>query len=153
MKRVFKTTLILGIFMAGVSGIEAQEKNDSAINMMMEDPQTREQVYNAIADDSEMKKEMMQRMMREAKKDSASCNMMGNMMMKDGHMRDMMMEKMMDGASKDDGMGKKMCMMMMEDGKMMQMMDNMKKEKSMAPGKRNDKSTKKGHNSQMHKNN
>ncbi|WP_156100665.1 hypothetical protein [Gillisia sp. Hel_I_29] len=142
---------VLGIVMLGTIGLQAQEK-DSAMKMMMQDNQKKEQVYTAIMENPELKKEMMQRMMKDAKKDSTSCKMMGDMMMKDGHMKDMMMGEMMDGASEDDGMCKKMCMMMMDNDKMMNMMDKMKDEKSMAPKNKNDKSIKKGHNMEMHKN-
>jgi len=155
MKKVLRTALLTGVFMIGAIAIQAQEKNDTAMKKMLQDDQKKEKVYSAIMDDPEMKKEMMQRMMKEAKKDSTSCKMMGNMMMKDGHMQDMMMGKMMDGASKDDGMCKKMCMMMMKDGKMMKMMDNMKEKdgKSMGSKEKMGASNQEEHNSQMHKNN
>ncbi|WP_375587303.1 hypothetical protein [Flagellimonas aurea] len=151
MKNLIKnaiTVLVLAVTMS--TSLYAQDTKE--MSKMMQNEQKKEQVYTAIMQDPELKKEMMQRMMKDAKKDSTSCKMMGDMMMKDGHMKDMMMGKMMDGASEDDGMCKKMCMMMMDNDKMMNMMDKMKDEKSKSPKKRNDASIKKGHNMKMHKN-
>src|SRR5665811_1189532 len=107
MKNLMKNTitvLVLAVTMS--TGLYAQD--NKKMSKMMGDDQKKEQVYTAIMQDPELKKEMMQRMMKDAKKDSTSCEMMGDMMMKDGHLKDMMMGKMMDGASEDDGMCKKM---------------------------------------------
>ncbi|SDR67976.1 hypothetical protein SAMN04487764_0210 [Gillisia sp. Hel1_33_143] len=150
MKNLIKNTiavLVLAVIMS--TSLYAQENKE--MSKMMKDNQKKEQVYTAIMENPELKKEMMQRMMKDAKKDSTSCKMMGDMMMKDGHMQDMMMGKMVDGAAEDDGMCKMMCMKMMDNDKMMNMMDKMKEEKSMSPKNKNDKSIKKGHNMEMHK--
>jgi len=150
MKNLIKNTiavLVLAVIMS--TSLYAQDNKE--MSKMMKDNQKKEQVYTAIMENPELKKELMQRMMKDAKKDSTSCKMMGDMMMKDGHMKDMMMGKMVDGAAEDDGMCKMMCMKMMDNDKMMNMMDKMKEEKSMSPKNKNDKSIKKGHNMEMHK--
>ena len=151
MKNLMKNTITV-LILAVTMSTSLYAQDIKKVSKMMENEEKKEQVFTAIMQDPELKKEMMQRMMKDAKKDSTSCNMMGEMMMEDGHMQDMMMGKMMDGASKDDGMCKKMCMMMMDNDKMMNMMDKMKDEKSNSP-KKNDASIKKGHNMKMHKNN
>jgi len=134
MKNLVKNTIAI-IVVAVTMSTSLYAQDTKEMSKMLQDNQKKEQVYTAIMQDPELKKEMMQRMMKEAKKDSTSCKMMG----------DMMMGKMMDEAAEDDGMCKKMCM------KMMNMMDKMKDEKSMDPKNKNDKSIKKGHNMEMHK--
>lgn len=136
MKNLVKNTIaILVVAVTMSTSLYAQDTKE--MSKMLEDNQKKEQVFTAIMQDPELKKEMMQRMMMDAKKDSTSSKMMGDMMMEDGDMKNMMMGKMMDGAAKDDGMCKKMCMMMMDNDKMMNMMDKMKDEKSMAPKNKN----------------
>lgn len=150
MKNLVKNIIaILVVAVTMSTSLYAQDTKE--MSKMLEDNQKKEQVFTAIMQDPELKKEMMQRMMMDAKKDSTSSKMMGDMMMEDGDMKNMMMGKMMDGAAKDDGMCKKMCMMMMDNDKMMNMMDKMKDEKSMAPKNKKDKSIKKG-NMKMDKN-
>ncbi|MDT0642531.1 hypothetical protein RM553_06760 [Zunongwangia sp. F363] len=145
--------IITVLVLAVTTSTSLYAQDNKKISKMMENEEKKEQVFTAIMQDPELKKEMMQHMMKDAKKDSTSCNMMGEMMMKDGHMQEMMMGKMMDGAAKDDGMCKKMCMMMMDNDKMMNMMDKMKDKKSMDSMNKNEKSVEKDHNMEMHQNN
>ena len=123
---IIKNTLTaLAVAVMISTNLYAQDNKETS--KMLKDKQKKEQVFSAILQDPDLKKEMMQRMMKDAEKDSSSCKMMGSMMMDDDHMQDMMMSNMMDKAGEDDGMCKKMCMMMMDNDKMMNMMDKMKK--------------------------
>ncbi len=130
------------------TNLYAQDNKEAS--KMLEDKQKKEQVFSAILQDPDLKKEMMQRMMKDVEKDSSSCKMMGSMMMGDDHMMDMMMSNMMDKAGEDDGMCKKMCMMMMDSDKMMDMMDTMKKDQPNDGGGKKTKSNKKDHLDSMH---
>lgn len=138
MRNLIKHSLILGIVLASTFNLQAQDKTGTA--EMLQNKEKKEEVFKAIVENPELKKEMMQHMMSNAEKDSASCKMMGNMMMDDAHMMDMMMNGMMEKAESDDGMCKKMCMMMMDNDKMMNMMDEMKGKKSKEGEKKEEKS-------------
>lgn len=129
MKTIIKNTIVALIVAIMIStNLYAQDNKEAS--KMLKDKQKKEQVFSAILNDPGLKKEMMQRLMKDAEKDSSSCEMVGKMMMDDDHMQDMMMCSMMDKANEDDPMCKKMCMMMMDNDKMMNMMDNMKDKKS-----------------------
>ena len=139
MKRFIKFSLLTGIVLVSIFNSDLQAQDKSEAQAMLQNKEKKEQVFNAIIDNPELKKEMMQRMMKSAKKDSSACEMMSNMMMDDNHMMDMMMSGMMDKAESDDGMCKKMCMMMMESDKMMNMMDGMKDKKQKGRKENNEK--------------
>ena len=139
MKTILKNTIAaLSIAVMISSNLYAQDSKEAS--EILKDKQKKEQVFSAILENPKLKNEMMQRIMSIAEKDSASCKMMGNMMMDDTHMMDMMMSGMMDKAESDDRMCKKMCMMMMVNDKMMNMMDEMKDKKSKGGVKQMEKS-------------
>jgi hypothetical protein len=139
MKNLVKNILPALIVSVMLISTNLNAQDNKEVSTMLEDKQKKEQVFSAIMQDPDLKKEMMKRMMKDAKNDSSSCKMMGNMMMDDEHMQDMMMSSMMDKAGEDDGMCKKMCMMMMDNDKMMNMMDKMK---SHPPKNKDDKTGK-----------
>ena len=144
MKTIIKSTVAaLTVVVMISTSLYAQDNIEAS--KMLKDMQKKEQVFNAILQDSVLKKEMMQRMMKDAEKDSTTCKMMGSMIMDDDHMQDMMMSNMMDKAGEDDGMCKKMCMMMMDNEKMMNMMDKMKMDQINDEEDKKTKSNKKVH--------
>ncbi|GAB3833319.1 hypothetical protein GCM10028895_52220 [Pontibacter rugosus] len=105
---------------------------------VLQDEKRTEQIFSTILNDQELKSELMGRMMAEgngsgmvrhmmqaAEGDTATCRMIGSMMMENPHMMDMMMGSMMDKAEGDDAMCQKMCRMMMDSDKMKGMMQQM----------------------------
>lgn len=149
MKTIIKNT-VAALTVAVMISTNLYAQNNKEASKMLEDKQKREQIFRAILQNPDLKKEMMQRMMKDAEQDSSSCKMMGSMMMDDDHMQDMMMSNMMDKAGENDGMCKKMCMMMMDNDKMMNMMDEMKKDQPNDGESKKNKSNKTDHLNSKH---
>lgn len=150
MKTILKNTIAALTIAVMISpNLYAQDTKEAS--EILKDKQKKEQVFSAILQDPDLKKEMMQRLMSNAEEDSTSCKMMGNMMMDDAHMMDMMMSGMMEKSESDDGMCKKMCMMMMKNDKMMNIMDEMKDKKSKEGEKKMEKSGMDEHMDNNHK--
>ena len=117
MKKLIKNVVVVALLLLGSIAIAAQKDNEFAD--LLQNKEMKEQVFSAILNSPELKKEMMQRLAVDGDNKSC-CGMMGNMKMNDGKMKGMMMDM-----SHEDGEMCKMCKMMTGDGKM-DMMKNMK---------------------------
>lgn len=117
MKKLINNGLVAAIVLLSSVGLTAQENKE--VKQMLQNKEKKEQIFEQILKDPELKSEMMQRL--EVDGDNKSCcAMMGKMKMNGGEMKGMMMDMSKEG----EGMCK-MCKMMMRDGKM-GMMKNMK---------------------------
>lgn len=114
MKKLIQNVVVVAFLLLGGIAIAAQQDNE--VENLLQDQEKKEQVYKAIVNSPELKREMMQRLGVDGDNKSC-CAMMGNM--NDGEMKGMM------DMSNEDGEMCKMCKMMMGDGKM-GMMKNMK---------------------------
>ncbi|GAA4429482.1 hypothetical protein GCM10023188_14900 [Pontibacter saemangeumensis] len=137
MKRLVQTTALLFVMAFAATGCAGQRT--AGASTMLQDEEKKEQIFSAILNDREMRAELMKRMMAEgdgsgmmmqhmmqaAEGDTATCRIMGSMMMENPHMMDMMMGSMMDKAESDDAVCRKMCLMMMDSDKMKGMMQQM----------------------------
>ncbi len=134
-----KTILFLLVAFVTTGTALAQRAADAS--KMLKDENQKEEIFSAILEDKELKAELMNKMMQEgngsgmmmhmmqaAESDTATCRMMGSMMMDNPHMMDMMMGSMMDKAESDDAMCQKMCLMVMDSDKMKGMMQEMKQQ-------------------------
>ena len=77
--------LLTGIFFLSIS-LRAQ--NTIKATELLNNEKNKEQIFNAIVADPELKSEMMKFLLHNAEKDSSTCKMMGEMMMDNNHMMD-----------------------------------------------------------------
>ncbi len=139
--------VIVIIYFAGTTKSFGQ----TSVSEVLKDKRQKEQVFAAILESESLKKEMMEKLMKQAAKDSSTCKMMSGMMSKDSHMMGMASCAVMDSAKDNKKMAQNMCMMMMNDPEMMEMMENMKKSnKSSVEGSKNKSNLKEHYDANKH---
>ena len=67
MRNLIKHSLIMGIVLASTFNLKAQDKTEAA--EMLQNKEKKEEIFKAIIENPELKKEMMQRMMNNAEKE------------------------------------------------------------------------------------